>query len=163
MNALIVIMGVSGCGKSTIGSKLSAQLSAPFLEGDDFHPKANIEKMTRGEAMTDEDRAAWLDAIAAKVSASHAPLLVLACSALTPYVQTRLRNAADREITWVWLSAPKSIIEARLKARESHFMPASLLGSQLDALSPPKDALKIDVSTEPQNVVSTILQKIGTL
>jgi len=159
MAKLIVIMGVSGCGKSTIGQKLSKALETDFLEGDDFHPASNVEKMSQGIPLTDEDRSLWLDHILGAVTASPASVVTLACSALTPYVQDRLFSGAERKISWVWLFAPIDTIAARLAQRENHFMPAALLQSQFDALSPPAGAIKVDVSASTESVVETILEK----
>jgi len=163
MAKLIVIMGVSGCGKSTIGQKLSKALETDFLEGDDFHPASNVEKMSQGIPLTDEDRSLWLDHILGAVTASPAPVVTLACSALTPYVQDRLISGTERKISWVWLFAPIDTIAARLAQRENHFMPAALLQSQFDALYPPAGAIKIDVSASTESVVETILEKWASL
>lgn len=156
-------MGVSGCGKSTIGRKLSRALATKFLEGDSFHPPANIAKMSKGRPLTDNDRALWIDGILTAVSTSAAPVITLACSALTPYVQNRLLNGTQRRISWIWLSAPKDIIAARLADRENHFMPAALLQSQFEALSPPAGAIKIDVSAAPEAITGTILEKLASI
>ena len=138
-NRLIVIMGVSGCGKSTIGRLLAKHMHWPFLEGDDFHPAANTEKMTQGIALSDTDRAGWLRAIVAEVERRSEQDIVLACSALTPFVHDNLRKIANRRVVFCWLNATYSALSARMKSRK-HFMPPSLLGSQLDALTLPPSA-----------------------
>lgn len=163
MRQLIVIMGVSGCGKTTVGQLLSRALTASFLEGDDFHPEANITKMTAGKPLTDNDRALWLDNILQAVNASASPTLTLACSALTPYVQSRLTGGTNRTISWVWLSAPYETIAARLKARDNHFMPVNLLKSQFAALSPPEDAIEIGISGSADAAVDIIIKKLSAL
>ncbi len=154
-------MGVSGCGKSTIGEKLARAIGAEFLEGDEFHPTENVAKMAGGTPLTDKDRSAWLDVIAAEVNSSDAPVVTLACSALTPYVQSRLSEDIHRQLTWVWLSAPKEVIAMRLKARENHFMPEALLDSQFDALTPPENAIEIDVSDDIKYSLKSILTHIA--
>jgi len=114
MRELIVVMGVSGCGKSTVGETLSQILAATFLEGDDYHPPENVEKMSYGTPLTNADRALWLDQILSAVNASSAPVIILSCSALTSYVQKRLLEGTQRSIRWIWLSAPQAVIAARL-------------------------------------------------
>ncbi len=136
---LIVIMGVSGCGKSTVGKALAARMGWLFIEGDDHHPSQNVAKMAAGRALCDADRAAWLDAIAAAVLGHGEPDVVLACSALTPFVQDRLRRDTGREAVFCWIDAPTALIAKRMEERE-HFMPPSLLQSQIEALSPPQCA-----------------------
>lgn len=156
-------MGVSGCGKSTVGQKLSLALAAKFLEGDAFHPPANIAKMASGKPLTDEDRAAWLEAILDTIERSNAPILTLACSALTPYVQERLSAGTPRRLIWLWLSAPQSIIAKRLQSRDDHFMPPALLSSQFSALSPPSGVIEIDASREIETVISDVLERFAVL
>lgn len=163
MGELIIIMGVSGCGKTTVGRKLSRALATAFLEGDDFHPEANINKMTNGKPLTDEDRTIWMDNILRAVNTSPAAEITLACSALTSYVQTRLSEGTRRNITWIWLSAPYDIIAARLAKRENHFMPADLLKSQFAALSVPSNAIKIDISGSANAAVGAILETLSTI
>ncbi|MEO0466464.1 MAG: gluconokinase, GntK/IdnK-type [Pseudomonadota bacterium] len=153
---LIVIMGVSGSGKSTIGRALASGAGWPFLEGDDFHPPANTSKMAAGAALTDADRVAWLDAIAAEVVGRNDPRIVLACSALTAFVQQRLSRDMGRAAIYCWLDAPKAVIKRRMLARQ-HFMPTSLLQSQLDALSPPPEAFQFDAEAPPGEIVDQIL------
>lgn len=163
MGALIIVMGVSGCGKSAVGQKLSLALESKFLEGDAFHPPASIAKMASGTPLTDEDRAAWLDAILDKVQNSEAPIVTLACSALTPYVQERFSNGTPRHLIWLWLSAPQNIIAKRLQTRDNHFMPPALLSSQFSALNPPSGAIEIDVSRDIETVVSDVLERLSAL
>jgi carbohydrate kinase (thermoresistant glucokinase family) len=145
MSELIIIMGVSGCGKSTIGKALAREIGAKFMEGDEFHSQANIDKMRAAVALTDEDRAGWLDAILEAARAAPDKALVLACSALTPYVQQRLMTST-RRLHWIHLAAPASLIQARLEARRGHFMSPELLESQFEALCPPKGAASINAA-----------------
>ena len=162
MGELIVVMGVSGCGKSTVGEKLSQVLAANFLEGDDYHPPENVEKMSRGTPLTNADRALWLDQILSAVNASSAPVIILSCSALTSYVQKRLLEGTQRSIRWIWLSAPQAVIAARLAKRSDHFMPPELLNSQFAALSPPKDAIKIDISGSVEAAMEAIVERLSS-
>ncbi|MEM8724101.1 MAG: gluconokinase, GntK/IdnK-type [Pseudomonadota bacterium] len=157
---LIVIMGPSGCGKSTVSAALASAIGAPMLEGDDYHSDKNRAKMTSGEPLSDCDRAGWLDAIWHALEAHLAPRVVLACSALTPYVQSRLREASDRNVRFVLLDLPREVLAKRLEARTDHFMPSSLLESQLDALRAPQDAIVVDASQSVDAIVAKILRQL---
>lgn len=161
MAALIVIMGVSGCGKSTTAQALSSAIGAPWLEGDDFHPANNIAKMTGGTPLTDEDRGPWVDAILAEVKSRSADRIILACSALTPFVQSRLARGTPRDISWILLTAPAALIAARLSAREGHFMPPTLLQSQYKALTPPVGAIECFVDQKIETIVSEIQTRLN--
>jgi len=135
---LVVVMGVSGCGKTTVGRLLAKRLKAEFLEGDDLHPERNVERMAAGIALTDTDRRDWLRAIAQQLADAHAAryALVVSCSALKRSYRNVLR-AASGELAFVHLDAAPALLEQRLSARTDHFMPASLLVSQLETLEPP--------------------------
>jgi gluconokinase len=132
----IVVMGVSGSGKTSIGEGLSAHLAMPLLEGDQFHPKANIDKMSSGTPLTDDDRWPWLDAIAAAMRDAPGGVIVT-CSSLRRVYRDRLRERAGRPVLFVFLDGSKETIAARLADRKGHFMPPSLLQSQLATLEPP--------------------------
>ena len=142
---IVVVMGVCGCGKSTVGEALAASLGWPFLDADDFHPAANVEKMAQGTPLTDEDRWPWLDRIAAELSTilAHGGHAVLACSALKASYRARLARAGD--VRFVHLVGDFDTIAARLASRQHRYMPPSLLESQFAALEPPADALEVDV------------------
>jgi gluconokinase len=131
----LVIMGVAGCGKSSLGRDCAHALQLPFLEGDDFHPAANIEKMRQGTPLTDADRAEWLDKLAQQLRL-HTGGVVLACSALKARFRATLR-AAQPELKFVYLDISRAQATERVLARRSHFFPVTLLGSQFDALEPP--------------------------
>lgn len=135
---LVVVMGVSGCGKTTVGRLLAKRLKAEFLEGDDLHPPRNVERMTAGIALTDSDRRDWLLEIAQQIADAHAAghHLIVSCSALKRGYRNVLR-AASSSLAFVYLAAPKPVLEARLAARTGHYMPVSLLDSQLEILEPP--------------------------
>lgn len=146
MTHRIVLMGVSGCGKSSVGQALSARLSIPYIDGDDLHPDSNVEKMRAGIALTDEDRWPWLDRVA-HVLATQAPVIV-GCSALRRIYRDRLRAGANGAVQFVHLSGAREVIAARMAQRSGHYMPVALLDSQFAALEPPgpDEALTVDIS-----------------
>ncbi|HXH09001.1 MAG TPA: gluconokinase [Alphaproteobacteria bacterium] len=154
---VIIVMGVSGSGKSTVGQRLAAELGWPFYEGDDFHPQVNVDKMRQGIPLTDHDRAPWLttlrrlidDVIAAGQSA------VIACSALKQAYRDRLAGP-HREVQFVYLKGSYALIRQRMLERQGHFMRAGLLASQFDTLEEPEDALTVDIAQEPQVIVAQI-------
>lgn len=135
---LVVVMGVSGCGKTTLGRLLAQRLRAEFLEGDDLHPPRNVDRMAAGIPLTDDDRRDWLLAIAQQLADARAAQhgLVVSCSALKRSYRDVLR-AASADLAFVHLDASPALLEARLRGRTDHFMPASLLASQLQTLEPP--------------------------
>jgi gluconokinase len=160
--APIVVMGVSGVGKSTIGRALAEHCARPFLEGDDFHPEANVRKMAAGEPLSEADRAPWLrritEAIARERLAGRAP--VVACSALSG-ASRRALTAAHPDLVFVHLTAARAVIEGRLRSRSGHFMPASLLDSQLQALEEPIEAVAVDASEPVAIVVERIARALA--
>ena len=142
---ILVLMGVCGSGKTTVGEALAASLHCAFLDADDFHPPENVAKMAAGEPLTDEDRWPWLDRIAEELArilarGEHA---VLACSALKEAYRQRLQRAGDVRI--VYLKGDEATIAARLTGRQHKYMPASLLPSQFAALEEPTDAFVVDI------------------
>lgn len=149
-------MGVSGCGKTTLGEALGRRLGLPFLDGDDLHPPRNVERMAAGIALTDEDRAGWLDAVGDRLAqAGHSGGLIVACSALKRRYRDRLRQCAPG-LRLLHLSGPAAVIGQRLARRSGHYMPASLLASQYEALEPPaadECALTLDVTEPPERLL----------
>jgi gluconokinase len=145
MTLRVVIMGVSGCGKSVVGAGLAQRLELPYREGDDLHPAENVEKMRAGIALTDDDRWPWLDRVA-QVLRTEAPVIV-GCSALRRAYRDRIRAGAGDRVQFVHLAGAREVIAARLAARKHHFMPATLLDSQFATLEPPgpDEALTVDV------------------
>lgn len=135
----IIVMGVSGCGKSSVGARLAARLGLPFIEGDVLHPQANVDKMAQGTPLDDDDRWPWLDIIGAEITASLAKGegIVLSCSALKRVYRERLRNAAGGRLAFVYLHGTPELLASRMGARTGHFMPPALLQSQLATLEVP--------------------------
>ena len=161
----IVVMGVSGSGKSTVGSAIAQALDCPFLEGDAFHPAANVAKMASGIPLDDEDRWPWLDALGAALgrAAHEQGQAVAACSALKRAYRDRLRAAAGGPILLICLGGERAILRERMQARIDHYMPASLLDSQLATLEPPaaeEGALMLDLDASPELLVSRALEFI---
>jgi gluconokinase len=145
----IVVMGVAGSGKTSVGKALAERLGMPFRDADEFHAKANIDKMSAGIPLTDDDRWPWLDAIGEALAESGGRLIV-ACSALRRAYRDRLTKAAGRPVIFVWLDGSQETIGARMRRRKHHFMPESLLDSQFATLERPgPDELAVHVSVEP--------------
>jgi gluconokinase len=153
---IVVVMGVSGCGKTTIGRALAEALRWPFLDADDFHPEANVAKMRAGTPLTDDDRWPWLDRLTAEMTAINAREgnVVLGCSALKQAYRDRLARAGDVRI--VHLKGDQTTIEPRLAARAGHYMPPSLLASQLAALEEPANAVVVDIRLSAAEQVGAI-------
>ena len=141
----VVLMGVCGCGKTSVGRALADELHWAFLDADDLHPDANVAKMAAGQALDDGDRWPWLDRIAGELARLEArgEHAVLACSALRQRYRDRI--AQGRELRWVYLKGDAQTIEPRLASRSGHFMPASLLASQFEALEEPAGAMIVDI------------------
>ncbi|WHO76953.1 gluconokinase [Rhizobium sp. BT03] len=135
----VVVMGVSGCGKSSVGAGIAARNGMRFVEGDQLHPARNVEKMAKGIPLTDDDRLPWLDRIGAEIKTAQDASrgLVISCSALKRSYRDRLRQAAGGYLAFVFLEGTRDLLLSRMQARQGHFMPASLLDSQLQTLEPP--------------------------
>jgi carbohydrate kinase (thermoresistant glucokinase family) len=154
-------MGVSGAGKTVVGRRLADVLGVPFLEGDELHSAHNVQKMAQGTPLTDDDRRAWLDAIAARIA--NARQLVVACSALKRAYRDILRSA-DPALQFVHLTGDPALIAQRLSRRVGHYMPATLLGSQLATLevpAPEEHAWTFDVADAPESIVAQIVSRLN--
>ena len=150
-------MGVSGSGKTTIGQLLSTELICSFIDGDDFHPPMNIKKMSSGEALTDKDRWPWLEILADKIQQSiqQEQSVVLACSALKNSYR-RVLCVEKQLVQFIYLKGDYITIERRMQSRESHFMTKSLLQSQFATLEEPEDAIVVDISPPPLEILKSI-------
>jgi gluconokinase len=160
---IVLVMGVSGSGKSTIGQALAETMGADFLEADSFHSSANVDKMARGIPLEDSDRWPWLEAIGRALDHAIAreKRVVLACSALKQAYRDRLLGKAGRCGVTVFLNGDPSLIAARMSGRQGHYMPAALLPSQLATLEPPEDAIVVDIAKSPDAILGEIRAALG--
>ena len=154
---IVVLMGVSGVGKTTIGELLAQRLGWRFIEGDDFHPRENVAKMAAGIALQDIDRWPWLDALNRLLRTERDA--VIACSALKEGYRQRLLAGID-DACLVYLHGAKTLIASRLAERKHRYMPASLLDSQFATLEPPSGALAVDVAADPETCAAAIVDAI---
>jgi gluconokinase len=157
---ILLVMGVTGSGKTTVGRMLADRLEWVYLEADDFHSAANKEKMHRGVPLTDADRLPWLEAMHTEMEAQDAQgkNVVLACSALRE--EYRVILTAGLDVKLVYLCGPKELIAQRLRQRTHHFAGESILDDQFAVLEEPRDALVVDIGEEPETIVDEILQKL---
>jgi gluconokinase len=156
-------MGVSGSGKSTVGALLAHALHVPFLEGDSFHPPRNVERMAAGIALTDDDREGWLQTLAQQLQRHAVPGVVLSCSALKRRYRDTLRTGAP-DLALLHLSGTPDVLAQRMAGRSGHYMPPSLLASQLATLEPPQadeHALTLDVTQPPEQLLQRALAWLG--
>ena len=162
----IVVMGVSGCGKTSVAEGLAAALSAAFIEGDSLHPAANVEKMSKGIPLDDADRWPWLDVIGRSLSDALAQdkSIVISCSALKKIYRDHLRKAADGQLAFVFLKGSRELLLSRMSARRGHFMPVSLLDSQLATLEDPSDepgVVTVDIDASIEQIVTAALDGLA--
>jgi gluconokinase len=158
----VVVMGVAGCGKSTVAKIMAERLGWPFAEGDDFHSPANVAKMASGTPLTDEDRRPWLESIRDWVDA-HQANSVITCSALRRSYRDILRGA-QANVRFVHLDGTVETIGARMAARAGHYMPTSLLASQIATLEPleaDEDGIVLEVGDPPQEIVNRAIQALA--
>ena len=159
---VIVVMGVSGSGKTTIGEILAERLGWSFFDADNFHSEANKQKMKTGIPLTDEDRMSWLQALQDLIRENDqaGKSIVLACSALKArYRQILSEGAAD--VRFVHLQGEKQLIADRLAQRKGHYMNPGLLDSQFEALEVPQDALNVDISGNPDSIADTVIESLN--
>ncbi|RFC63776.1 gluconokinase [Fulvimarina endophytica] len=158
-------MGVAGCGKSTVAEALARRIGADYVDGDSLHPKANIDKMAGGHPLSDSDRGPWLEAVGAVLRKDGT---VVACSALKRAYRDIICRSAGRSdpVTFLYLRGDRELLKARMEARTRHFMPVSLLDSQLETLEEPgpdENAVAIDIHRTVPDIVKTFLEAIGPL
>ncbi|MBY5827473.1 gluconokinase [Rhizobium leguminosarum] len=164
----IIVMGVSGCGKSSVGEKLAEALRLAFVEGDALHPAANVEKMSKGIPLTDEDRMPWLDRIGEDMKASleKSEGIIVSCSALKRLYRDRLRAAAGGNLFFVYLEGSRALLMKRMAERKGHFMPVSLLDSQLATLEVPtgeQGVVTVDIDDTVEGIATKALEGLATL
>ncbi|MFN2145165.1 MAG: gluconokinase [Anaerolineales bacterium] len=157
----IIIMGVSGCGKTSVGQALSASTGWPFFDGDDFHPQANIDKMARGIPLDDTDRQPWLEALHNLIAEhlSQEQSLIVACSALKASYREILRGELEH-VRFVHLDGSFDLIYARMQRRSGHYMKAGMLRSQFETLEPPEEALVVSIEQPVSEIIDKIVATI---
>lgn len=162
----IIVMGVAGCGKSSVGTRLAGALGLPYQEGDDLHPQANIAKMSAGTPLNDDDRWPWLDRIG-EILGKHADSgIVLTCSSLRKVYRDRLRAAAGEKLAFVFLDGTKELLTKRMGNREGHFMPTSLLESQLATLERPegeRNVVIVNIDNTPETITELAIGGLNKL
>ncbi len=162
----IIVMGVSGCGKSSIGERLAAHLGLPYVEGDSLHPAENIAKMSQGIPLDDGDRWPWLEIIGKRLAEADDAGIVISCSALKRIYRDQLRQAAGRPLVFVYLKGSRDILLQRMTERPGHFFKASLLDSQLATLESPEGerlVVTVDVAPSPDVITTTALKGLAAL
>jgi gluconokinase len=155
-----IVMGVAGCGKSTVGKLLADKLGWRYIEGDEYHPEENVKKMSSGIPLNDDDRAGWLLSLRAEIEKAreNGEHIVLGCSALKEKYRVILKKN-DEDIKFIFLKGTYEVIQQRLEKRAHHFMKAGMLQSQFDTLEEPHDALVCDVTMPPADIVNFVLNK----
>ena len=157
---IFIVMGVSGCGKSTVGKQLAKELKVPFFDGDDYHSKSNVDKMSKGNPLTDRDRTGWLRSLNKLAKETLTKGAVIGCSALKQRYRDLLSHAIENETIFVYLEGTYEEIYHRMQKRSDHFMPAELLKSQFEALEPPQESIRVSIAQTPNQIVSAILKTI---
>ena len=163
MGKVVVIMGVCGSGKTTVGKALAARTGGTFIEGDSFHPEANVEKMRSGQPLTDDDRQGWLESLGEEIgehASNEAAPCFVGCSALKASYRDILREGAPN-LQIVWLTGSRDVLAQRMNERRGHFMPAGLLDSQLATLEAPHRAIVVGVDQTPRTIVDSVLEQLN--
>ena len=160
---VIILMGVSGCGKTTVGELLAQDLNLPFYDADDFHPETNVKKMESGIPLNDDDRKPWLKELALQIKKwNRNDGAVLACSALKDtYREMLVADSNRNEVQFVYLKGSKKLIAERLKQRSGHYMPPKLLDSQFEALEEPDDAVIMPINHSPEKISERIIAHLN--
>jgi gluconokinase len=158
---IVVVMGTTGSGKTTVGSLLAKRLGCEFVDADDFHPPANVEKMKHGIPLTDADREPWLKALHDKIVEwiAEGRNVVLACSALKQSYRDELHGSSD--VKFVYLKGSYELFSQRVRARKGHFAKADLLSSQFATLEEPTDAITVDAALLPEQIVAEVRRQLG--
>lgn len=154
------IMGVSGCGKSTIGNLLAQRLKIPFFDGDDYHSKTNVKKMSSGQPLTDHDRMGWLISLNKIAHAQLEKGAIIGCSALKESYRRILEANLQEYARWIYLSGSFDDVMNRLNKRKGHFMPSELLKSQFETLEIPQQCIEVSINMPPEDMVKQILDLI---
>jgi len=156
---ILYIMGVSGCGKSTIGKLVAKKFDIPFFDGDDYHPEANVKKMAAGNPLNDRDRQSWLERLNELSIENKNKGVVIACSALKETYRGILKRQLENQTEFVYLKGTFEEISERLQQRQNHFMPAGLLQSQFDTLEVPVNAIVVSITKNPEAIAAEIKEK----
>ena len=158
---IIVVMGVSGSGKTTVGKALASALEIPFYDADDFHQQSNIVKMEQGIPLQDLDRESWLETLSKNLTQWEAATgAVLACSALKEMYRTALNSGVNNDMTWVYLYGHSELIKERMVGRRGHYFKPELLDSQLADLEPPQYGWHFNISSSADQIVKSVLNKL---
>ncbi len=163
--SVVIVMGVCGCGKTSVGRGLAERIGGIFEDADDFHSAANKTKMSAKIPLTDEDRWPWLETLRGRIEHHRAVgrRYVLACSALKAVYRDRLRNGdAGTQTVFVWLDGSRELIESRMSARAGHYMPVGLLDSQFAILEPTPDLKRVSIDATPEEIVEAALEQLRT-
>jgi gluconokinase len=158
---VLVIMGVAGSGKTTVGELLARKLGWDFYDADRFHPEENVEKLRQGIPLTDEDRLPWLSLVRGFIAGLEAPA-VIACSALKQSYRDYLKEG-NREVEFIYLKGSFDLIRRRLEERKGHFAGVEILGGQFEALEEPENVLTEDVERDPETIAGDIIRKLGLM
>ena len=157
---LYVIMGVSGTGKTTIGKLLAEAIDIPFFDGDDFHPRANLEKMESGRPLNDEDRHGWLVSLNQLLKSKKESGAIVACSALKKSYRTILIDGLTDQLKFIFLKGSFEAVKTRMEQRKGHFMPLELLQSQFETLEEPENAIKVSIRDAPSQILQKLLDRL---